>query len=90
MTMTEQDATRVVLDVRGLSWATESNVVEAVLRRRPGVQQVEANLVAQTATVTYDPGVTSVAELTGWVRDCGAHCAGQSGRRPGSRGERST
>jgi Cu2+-exporting ATPase len=78
MTMTEQDATRVVLDVRGLSWATESNVVEAVLRRRPGVQQVEANLVAQTATVTYDPGVTSVAELTGWVRDCGAHCAGQS------------
>ena len=33
---------------------------------------------AQTATVTYDPSRTSVAELAGWVRDCGYHCAGQS------------
>ena len=34
--------------------------------------------MAQTATVTYDPSQTSVAELAGWVRDCGYHCAGQS------------
>jgi P-type Cu2+ transporter len=34
--------------------------------------------VAQTASVTYDPARTSVAELAGWVRDCGYHCAGQS------------
>ena len=34
--------------------------------------------MAQTATVTYDPYRTSVAELAGWVRDCGYHCAGQS------------
>ena len=52
--------------------------VEAVLGRRPGVLAVEANPVAQTATVTYDPTRTSVAELTGWIRDCGYHCAGQS------------
>jgi Cu2+-exporting ATPase len=39
---------------------------------------VEANPVAQTATVTYDPARTSVADLSGWVRDCGYHCAGQS------------
>lgn len=39
---------------------------------------VEANAVAQTATVTYDPDATSVAALTGWVRDCEYHCAGQS------------
>ena len=44
----------------------------------PGVLEVEANPVAQTATVTYDPSRTSVAELAGWVRDCGYHCAGQS------------
>ena len=45
----------------------------------PGVLDgVEANPVAQTATVTYDPDQTSVAELAGWVRDCGYHCAGQS------------
>ena len=78
MTRIEPEATSVVLDVRGLHWATESNVVEATLRRRPGVQHVDANLVGQTATVVYDPQVTSVADLAGWVRDCGAHCAGQS------------
>jgi len=67
-----------VLQVSGVQWATEKNLVEAVLRRRPGVLSVEANPVAQTATVTYDPSRTSVAELAGWVRDCGYHCAGQS------------
>src|SRR5215211_741994 len=58
-----------VLQVSGVQWATEKNLVEAVLRRRPGVLSVEANPVAQTATVTYDPSRTSVAELAGWVRD---------------------
>ncbi|WP_228813864.1 heavy metal translocating P-type ATPase [Nocardia otitidiscaviarum] len=68
----------VVLDVRGLRWASQQNVVSAALGRRPGVLAVEPNPVAQTATVTFDPHRTSVAELTGWVRDCGFHCAGQS------------
>jgi P-type Cu2+ transporter len=67
-----------VLDVRGLNWASEKNVIEAVLGRRPGVQRVEANPVAQTATVTYDQRVTSLEELRRWVTDCGYHCAGQS------------
>jgi Cu2+-exporting ATPase len=68
----------VVLDVRGLNWASEKAVVEAVLGRRPGVLGVEANPVAQTATVTYDPRVTSLVELRRWVEECGYHCAGQS------------
>ncbi|WP_350274818.1 heavy metal translocating P-type ATPase [Kribbella sp. HUAS MG21] len=67
-----------ILQVRGLHWATSESVIEATLRRRPGVVAVEANAVSQTATVTYDPGQTSVADLTGWVRDCGYHCAGRS------------
>src|SRR5215203_2147817 len=67
-----------VLEVSGVQWATEKNVAEVVLSRRLGVLAVEANPVAQTATVTYDPDQTSVAELAGWVRDCGYHCAGQS------------
>ena len=69
---------RVVLEVRGLNWASEKAVVEAVLGRRPGVLAVEANPVAQTATVTYDPRVTSLVELRRWVTECGYHCAGQS------------
>jgi Cu2+-exporting ATPase len=69
---------KTVLEVSGVQWASEKTVVEAVLGRRPGVHSVEANPVAQTATVSYDPDRTSVAELTGWVRECGYHCQGQS------------
>jgi Cu2+-exporting ATPase len=52
--------------------------VENVLGRRRGVLDVAANASAQSATVTYDPQQTTVAELTGWVRDCGYHCAGRA------------
>ena len=68
----------VVLEVAGVHWASEKAVAESVLGRRPGVLRVEVNPVGQTATVTYDPAQTSVAQLSGWVRDCGYHCAGQS------------
>jgi Cu2+-exporting ATPase len=68
----------VVLDVTGQHWASSTGLVEATLGRRSGVVSVEANSVAQTATVTYDPVATTVAELRDWVRDCGYHCAGQS------------
>ncbi|MFC4950963.1 heavy metal translocating P-type ATPase [Pseudonocardia sp. GCM10023141] len=75
MTPTAQTA---VLEVSGVQWATQKATVEAVLGRRPGVRAVDANPVAQTATISYDPAETSVAELAGWVRDCGYHCAGRS------------
>jgi P-type Cu2+ transporter len=67
-----------VLQVGGLHWATSASVVEQILRRRPGVLAVEANAVSQTVNVTYDPDRTGIAQLSGWVRDCGYHCAGQS------------
>jgi Cu2+-exporting ATPase len=67
-----------VLEVKGLQWATEKAVVESTLGRLDGVRTVEANPVAQTATVSYDPGATSVAELRRWIEGCGYHCAGQS------------
>lgn len=67
-----------VLDVHGLHWASSAAVVESALLRRPGVSAVQANAVSQTATVTYDPAATSVAELSKWVQDCGFHCAGRS------------
>jgi Cu2+-exporting ATPase len=71
-------ATTAVLHVGGLHYASEKAVLEGVLERRPGVFAVEANPVAQTATVSFDPQRTSVAELQRWVRECGYHCAGQS------------
>ena len=67
-----------VLHVGGLYYASEKAVVEQVLERRPGVVSVDANPVAQTATVVYDPELTSVEALREWVEECGYHCAGQS------------
>jgi Cu2+-exporting ATPase len=67
-----------VLHVGGLHYATEKTVVERVLAARPGVIAVEANPVAQTATVEYEPDETSVEELQRWVEECGYHCAGRS------------
>src|SRR6266545_5038095 len=74
----DKEPATVVLHVGGMLRATETAVVETVLRRRPGVLAVEANPVSQTANVTFDPSLTSVAELRRWVEDCGFHCAGQS------------
>ncbi len=68
----------VVLKASGMLRASEKAVVESAVGRRPGVLEVEANPVAQTATVTYDPGQASVEELRDWIVECGYHCAGQS------------
>jgi Cu2+-exporting ATPase len=67
-----------VLHTGGLQYATEKAVVERALSSRPGVLAVSANPVAQTATVTFDPSRTTIADLKRWVEECGYHCAGQS------------
>jgi Cu2+-exporting ATPase len=67
-----------VLHTGGLQYASEKAVLEKALLARPGVLAVEANPIAQTATVRYDPQGTSIAELRGWVEECGYHCAGKS------------
>ena len=73
-----EDGRLVTLSLRGLSWATEKLVVERVLRQRPGVYGVEANPVSLTATVRFDPAVTSISQLRDWVEECGYHCGGES------------
>src|SRR4051812_26731137 len=78
MALTAPSPETTVLHVGGLHYATEKNVVEHALGARPGVLAVDANPVAQTATVTFDPSRTSVHELSAWVEECGFHCAGQS------------
>ncbi len=66
----------VVLHVGRQYRASEKAVVEAALMRRAGVLAVEANPVAQTASVRYDTTVTSVHELRRAVERCGFECAG--------------
>src|SRR5687768_13327349 len=78
MPSTADSNATAVLHVGGMYRGSEDAVVEAVLRRRPGVLSVEASAAAQSATVTYDPAVTTVAQLRSWVEQCGFHCAGRS------------
>jgi P-type Cu2+ transporter len=65
-----------VVEVSRMYRASSKAVVESALSRRPGVVGVDVNPVAQTATVTYDPAVTSIAKLAEWVRECGYRCEG--------------
>jgi Cu2+-exporting ATPase len=51
----EDGRATAVVHVGGLHYASEKAVVERVLPKRPGVAAVEANPVAQTATVDFDP-----------------------------------
>jgi Cu2+-exporting ATPase len=73
-----RETASAVLHVGGLHYASEKAVVERKLGAQPGVLAVEANPVAQTATVIFDPAETSVEQLRHWVEDCGYHCAGRS------------
>jgi P-type Cu2+ transporter len=66
----------VVLHVGCQYRAGEKTVVESALARHPGVVSVEANPVAQTATVRYETAVTSVQALRRAVERCGFECAG--------------
>jgi len=68
----------VVLHTCGLRFGDEKAVVERVLSSRLGVLAVSANPVSQTATVTFDPARTSVAELKRDVEGFGYSSAGQS------------
>ena len=68
----------VVLEVGGMQFASEKHKVESHFARLPGVVTVDANPVSQTATVTFDPTVTSADELRERVIECGYHCAGES------------
>jgi P-type Cu2+ transporter len=72
------DRTRatVVLHVGNHYRGSEKLVVEKALGSRPGVIEAEANPAAQTATVTYDPQLTSVEQLRRVVEDRGFACAG--------------
>lgn len=78
MTPRGKERVTAVLDARLMLRGSEKAVVEARLRRRRGVLEVEANPVSQTASVTYDPSITSLEELRGRLEESGLHCAGQS------------
>ncbi len=72
------ESAEAILHVGGLLGVMDGRGVERRLEARPGVLHVGANALNQTATVHYDPSVTTLAELERWVEECGYHCSGRS------------
>ena len=64
-------ASRVVLDVEGMTCAACVGHVEKALRAAPGVIDATVNLVTREATVRFDPAVASVDALCAAVDDAG-------------------
>jgi P-type Cu+ transporter len=62
---------KVTLGITGMTCSSCQAVIERTLAKLPGVSGAAVNLAAETATVTFDPGVVSVDELIGGVIDAG-------------------
>jgi len=60
-----------VLTVDGMTCATCPIVVRKSLERVEGVQSAQVDFKAKTATVSYDPTVASLTQLTAATTDAG-------------------
>jgi Cu2+-exporting ATPase len=67
-----------VVQVDGLLTALCARNVEKALMKMPGVHHVSANYLNSTATVHYDEGQVSLAQLQAAVADCGYLCSGEA------------
>jgi P-type Cu2+ transporter len=67
----------VTIDVAGLLSALSALGVQKQLAALPGVEKVEVNYVAGSATVTFDETVTNLKTIKAKVHECGYHCAGE-------------
>jgi Cu+-exporting ATPase len=61
----------ITLPVTGMHCAACQARVQRILETAPGVEQAGVNLLLNSATVTFDPGVTSPARLVETVRTTG-------------------
>ncbi len=67
----------VTLEVGGLVSVLSARGVEKKLARLDGVEKVEVNYVAGSATVVFDQSDTDLQTIEAAVRACGYHCSGQ-------------
>jgi Cu+-exporting ATPase len=63
--------TQATLAVEGMTCASCVRRVERALTRTPGVTAASVNLATERASVTYDPAVASIADLTAAVERAG-------------------
>jgi Cu2+-exporting ATPase len=66
-----------IIEVSGLVSALSARGVEKQIARLPGVERVEVNYAAGSATVVYDETRLDLQTLKTRVRECGYHCGGE-------------
>lgn len=69
--------TVVVLGAQGMLHGSSAQALEGVLRRLPGVHQVEASPVSDSVTVVFDAGTVRQGEIERAINECGYHCRGE-------------
>jgi Cu+-exporting ATPase len=62
---------RVTIPVTGMTCAACQSFIQRTLTSQVGVQDAAVNLMMHNATVTFDPGVTSVATLVNSIKGTG-------------------
>lgn len=67
----------VTVDVGGLLQVLDSELITQQLNKLTGVHEARVNYASGSATVSFDPGQTSVADIATRIRECGHHCHGE-------------
>src|ERR1700716_8288 len=62
---------RITIPVTGMTCSACQSFVQRTLAGQAGVQEAAVNLMLHNATVTFDPGVTSVSTLVDTIRGTG-------------------
>jgi Cu+-exporting ATPase len=62
---------RITIPVTGMTCSACQSFIQRTLASQAGVQDASVNLMLHNATVTFDPGVTSVAALVDTIRGTG-------------------
>ncbi|MBI2886434.1 MAG: heavy metal translocating P-type ATPase, partial [Chloroflexi bacterium] len=70
-TLTDKTASRVVLEVSGMTCASCVNRIEQGLRRVPGVREASVNLATERAAVVYDPQAVQEQALITTIEELG-------------------
>jgi Cu+-exporting ATPase len=64
-------STRITIPVAGMTCAACQSFIQRTLDNHTGVQSAAVNLMLHNATVTFDPGTTSVSELVDTINRTG-------------------
>lgn len=70
---------KVIIKVGGMTCAMCVQAIEGVLRKIDGVSEVNVNLAAEKAYVTYNPQMTNVVEMRKAIEDLGYEYLGVEG-----------